>query len=72
MHDADATITAKAREANGKVHEVAHDSKLKLEQASKDTRNELHEKVDSFDKTVERKTAEAKNGISSWFGFGGK
>jgi hypothetical protein len=28
--------------------------------------------ADKFDATVEKKTAEAKSGISSWFGFGGK
>ncbi|KAF7506078.1 hypothetical protein GJ744_012229 [Endocarpon pusillum] len=33
---------------------------------------EMNKAVDNFDKTVERKTVEAKNGISSWFGFGGK
>ena len=72
LHDTDAAIAAKAREANGKLHAVAHDTKVALEQDLKETRKELHEKVDNFDKTVERKTSEAKSGISSWFGFGGK
>ena len=72
LHETDAAIAAKAREANGKLHDVAHDSKVALEKDLKETRKELHKKVDNFDKTVERKTSEAKNGIASWFGFGGK
>ena len=42
------------------------------EKAAKETRKEAHDAVENFDKTVERKTSEAKNGIASWFGFGGK
>lgn len=72
MHEADAKLLHKASEANEKLHEVAHESKAKLEEIGKETRKDLHQTVDNFDKTVERKTVEAKNGISSWFGFGGK
>ena len=32
------------------------------------TGKELNQVVDNFDKTVEKKAAEAKSGISSWFG----
>ena len=34
-------------------------------------KNDMNDSVNKFDKTVERKTAEAKQGISSWLGFGG-
>jgi vacuolar-type H+-ATPase subunit H len=40
----------------------------KAEQYRKDTAKELNKEVDKFDKTVEKKTSEAKSGISSWFG----
>ena len=53
----DTTIEQKAR--------VAEEYKERAER-------EMNKAVDNFDKTVERKTVEAKNGISSWFGFGGK
>lgn len=33
---------------------------------------EVNKEIATFDKTVERKASEAKNGISSWLGFGGK
>jgi len=29
---------------------------------------ELNQAIDKFDKTVEKKSSEAKSGISSWFG----
>lgn len=39
---------------------------------AEETRKEAHNAIEKFDKTVERKTSEAKSGIASWFGFGGK
>lgn len=66
LHEADAKITAGMSEAEAKIHHL----KLDAERAGKETRKELHDTVDKFDKTVERKAAEAKSGISSWFGFG--
>lgn len=53
----DTTIEQKAR--------AAEDYKERAER-------EMNKAVDTFDKTVERKAVEARNGISSWFGFGGK
>ncbi len=43
-----------------------------LRHAEEETVKELKDTVNNFDKTVERKTVEAKNGIASFFGFGGK
>jgi vacuolar-type H+-ATPase subunit H len=44
------------------------DAQNKAEQFRKDAAKELNKEVDKFDKTVEKKTSEAKSGISSWFG----
>jgi ElaB/YqjD/DUF883 family membrane-anchored ribosome-binding protein len=33
---------------------------------------QVNKAIDNFDSKVEKKASEAKNGISSWFGFGGK
>ena len=37
---------------------------------AKDTKAEALKKIDQFDRTVEQKAAEAKSGVSSWFGSG--
>lgn len=70
MHEADRTVLQKVGEAESKLDKFKHDSAAQLDRAANDTRKELNETVDKFDKTVERKTSEAKSGISSWFGFG--
>ena len=44
------------------------DAQNKAEQFRKDAAKELNKEVDKFDKTVEKKTSEAKSGISSWLG----
>ena len=58
-------------EADSKLHQLKSDGISKLEETRKTTGKELKDTVNTFDKTVEKKTAEAKSGISSWFGFGG-
>ncbi|MCJ1227343.1 hypothetical protein MMC12_003998 [Toensbergia leucococca] len=68
---ADAQIGAKMSEADSKLHQLKSDGISKLEETRKTTGKELKDTVNTFDKTVEKKTAEAKSGISSWFGFGG-
>lgn len=70
MNEADAKIGAKLNEADSKFQQLKSDGKSQFDQAKKDTAKELQQTVDSFDKTVEKKSAEAKSGISSWFGFG--
>lgn len=71
MHEADAKIGAKMSDADAKLHQLKSDGTAKFDQIRKETGKDLHDSIDKFDKTVERKTSEAKNGISSWFGFGG-
>ena len=44
------------------------ETQAKAEQFRKDTGKEVNKAIDKFDTTVERKTSEAKSGISSWFG----
>ena len=70
VKQADATIGAKVKEADGKLHQLASEGKSQFGQARKDATQELKETADKFDETVERKTKEAKSGISSWLGFG--
>lgn len=66
---ADAKISQKAQEADAKFHQLKADGTKQFQQAKNDTARELQETADTFDKTVGKKTAEAKAGISSWFGF---
>lgn len=70
VHDADSTITKKVAEVESKFDKLKADSASQLEKTKKETEKEFNQSIDNFDKTVERKTAEAKSGISSWFGFG--
>lgn len=71
IHEVDAVIAAKASEAERKAIQLKNEGIAKLKEAKADTQKELHDTVATFDKTVERKTVEAKNGIASWLGFGG-
>lgn len=59
---------AKAEEARKSAEQYSKDGKAKFEQYKKETGSSLNSSIDKFDKTVEKKTAEAKSGISSWFG----
>ena len=70
LSEADAKAYAKMAEADKKIGQLKDEGIAKFDQVRKETEKEFHEKIDNFDKTVERKTAEAKSGISSWFGFG--
>ncbi|MCJ1302061.1 hypothetical protein MMC08_004862 [Hypocenomyce scalaris] len=70
LSEADSKASAKMYEADKKIGQLKNDGTAKFDQVRKETENEFHDKIDKFDKTVERKTAEAKSGISSWFGFG--
>lgn len=69
LDTADAKIGQKAQEADAKFHQLKADGTKQFQQAKNETARELQETADSFDKTVGKKTAEAKAGISSWFGF---
>jgi len=53
-------------EAENKLDKFKSDTVTKLEQTKKETGRE----IDKFDQVIEKKTADAKSGISSWFGFG--
>lgn len=50
--------------AESKAEYYKKDLETKAEQAKRDTLK----KIDQFDATVEKKAAEAKSGLSSWFG----
>lgn len=57
-------------EAEAKFEKLKNDTASQFDKSKNDTKKEFNQSIDNFDKTVERKTAEAKSGISSWFGFG--
>lgn len=63
-------ITQKAGEAEKKLSNFAQNTMAQAQESAKDTRKDASASIDKFDKTVERKTSEAKSGIASWFGFG--
>ncbi|MCJ1308663.1 hypothetical protein MMC25_002316 [Agyrium rufum] len=72
-----ADARAKSREADVKIGKAVSDGEAKLGQLRNEGEAKLHQlsketkqNIDKFDATVERKTSEAKSGISSWFGFG--
>ncbi|KAL8653582.1 MAG: hypothetical protein Q9226_003797 [Calogaya cf. arnoldii] len=66
IRQADKVIMAKVHEAEHKVGELEEAGKKALQ----DTSKELQQTANNFDKKVTQKTVEAKNGISSWLGFG--
>ena len=53
-------------QADAKIGQLKEGGIKKLGEIRKETDRE----IDQFDKTVERKAAEAKSGIASWLGFG--
>lgn len=57
-------------EAEAKFEKLKNNTASQFDKSKNDTKKEFNQSIDNFDKTVERKTAEAKSGISSWFGFG--
>ena len=62
----DAKVTKTAAEAEAKYKELKAEAGAKFDE----TRKETSQAIDNFDKTVVKKAAEAKTGISSWLGFG--
>jgi GTP-binding protein EngB required for normal cell division len=52
--------------ADGKS--ALRDAESKATEYKNKTGTELNKAIDKFDKTVEDKAAQAKGGISSWFG----
>lgn len=55
-----------------KAHSELQKATSNAEAYAKNAKADALKKVDQFDATVERKAAEAKSGVSSWLGFGGK
>ena len=68
--EADRKVTREFGKAEGKLEQFSKDAANTLEKDKNATGKSLSENIDKFDKTVEKKTSEAKSGISSWFGFG--
>lgn len=70
VNEADKKITREFGQAEGRLEQFSKDTASTLEKEKKAASKSLSDNVDKFDKTVERKTSEAKSGLSSWFGFG--
>lgn len=51
-------------EARGKFSEA----QTKAKEYQVQTGKSMNQAIDRFDETVEKKTSEAKSGVSSWFG----
>jgi vacuolar-type H+-ATPase subunit H len=51
-------------EARGKLSEA----QIKAKEYQERTGKSMNQAIDKFDETVEKKTSEAKSGVSSWFG----
>ncbi|KAL1985134.1 hypothetical protein VTN96DRAFT_8263 [Rasamsonia emersonii] len=66
------TTREKAKNSNGNVRDFAKEGIDKIEQIRHETARNLGTTVDKLDRKVEEKASEAKKGISSWFGGGGK
>ena len=69
-NEADSKISNAVGDAEAKASQLTSDGSNKFDQVRKDTGKQLSGAVDTFDKTVEKKAADAKSGISSWFGLG--
>ncbi|KAL2375200.1 hypothetical protein BDBG_02475 [Blastomyces gilchristii SLH14081] len=67
-HGSAEQIGARIDEADEKATTFAKEEAERLGKARQDVAKDVNAKIDSFDKTVEQKAAEAKSGVSSWFG----
>ena len=59
-----AEAKGKGKEAESKLSQLGSDANSKATDLKKDARKA----IDDFDRTVEKKSSEAKSGLSSWFG----
>ncbi|KAL8697108.1 MAG: hypothetical protein Q9201_007305 [Fulgogasparrea decipioides] len=70
IREADKVVMSKWHEAESKAKQLEEEGAKELKEAYKATSKDFQQTADNFDKTVTRKTAEAKSGISNWLGFG--
>ncbi|KAF3490961.1 uncharacterized protein GIQ15_00478 [Arthroderma uncinatum] len=68
LDDAYDSVRDTARKFDEGAVERAKQGMDKLDKASHETAKDLSGKLESFDKAVEQKAAEAKSGLSSWLG----
>ncbi|KAK4965196.1 hypothetical protein LTR66_012190 [Elasticomyces elasticus] len=65
-------LVAQAKETTSKVdaklEAYRNTAEKNIDQYSKEAKKDFNQAVDKFDKTVEEKAAQAKSGLSSWFG----
>jgi hypothetical protein len=58
----------KKRQTDKSAADYAKESVDRLDRARHDAARDVNAKIDSIDRTVEKKAADTKSGISSWFG----
>ncbi|KAK2734928.1 hypothetical protein FQN57_001425 [Myotisia sp. PD_48] len=58
----------KARRTDQTLAEKAKEGIDKVDKAGHETARDINAKLEGVDKTLEQKAAEAKSGVSSWFG----
>ncbi|KAM5438518.1 hypothetical protein MferCBS31731_004809 [Microsporum ferrugineum] len=68
LDDAYDSVRDTARKFDEGAVERAKQGMDKLDKVSHETAKDLSSKIESFDKSVEQKAAEAKSGLSSWLG----
>lgn len=64
------SVRSRANDTKAKADQYEKEGIAKFDASRKEAADKLNAAVDKFDKTVEKKTSEAKSGISSWFGGG--
>ncbi|KKZ65392.1 hypothetical protein EMCG_08772 [[Emmonsia] crescens] len=67
-HGSAEQIGASIDHADERAAKFAKEEADKLNKARHNVAKDVNAKIDTFDKTVEQKAAEAKSGVSSWFG----
>ena len=70
IRDADKKISSEVGRAESRLEQFSKDAGKTFEKDKDSTQKSVKEGIDKFDNTVEKKTSEAKSGLSSWFGFG--
>ncbi|KAK5017344.1 hypothetical protein LTR39_001597, partial [Cryomyces antarcticus] len=65
-----ATVKDTTSKVDAKLEAYRNSAEMKIEEYKREAEKDLHNAVDTFDKTVEEKAAKAKSGLSSWFGGG--
>ncbi|KAK5070687.1 hypothetical protein LTR16_009324, partial [Cryomyces antarcticus] len=65
VDNAIATVKDTTSKVDAKLEAYRNSAEMKIEEYKREAEKDLHNAVDTFDKTVEEKAAKAKSGLSS-------